>query len=131
MLEVAIGVDAVVLEHALGRNHEGRLLAGDAREVDPVTFVVLTLALGINEKVSTPTTVIIMAINSVVGFAIHGLIKHDIGIAFEYWLVAVPWAAALSVMLAGGEERRLTDVNAEALAEIGDRRATGKVIVEP
>jgi O-antigen/teichoic acid export membrane protein len=26
----------------------------------------------------------------VVGFAIHGLIRHDIGIAFEYWMVAVP-----------------------------------------
>jgi hypothetical protein len=36
MLEVAVGVDAVVGEQALGGDHEGRLLAGDAREVDPV-----------------------------------------------------------------------------------------------
>jgi hypothetical protein len=53
------------------------------------TFIVLTLAIGINEKVSTPTTVVIMGLNSVVGFALRG-ITGDVGAAFEYWLVAVP-----------------------------------------
>jgi uncharacterized protein len=68
----------------------GTFAANTGSGIDMLTFIVLTLALGINEKVSTPTTVIIMGINSVVGFAIHGLIRHDIGIAFDYWLVAVP-----------------------------------------
>ena len=68
----------------------GTFAANTGSGVDMLTFIVLTLALGINEKVSTPTTVIIMAINSVVGFAIHLFIKQDIGIAFEYWLVAIP-----------------------------------------
>lgn len=56
---------------------------------DMMTFVVLTLAYGISEKVSTPTTVIIMGLNSVVGFATH-LVRQDIGIVWEYWLVCVP-----------------------------------------
>lgn len=68
----------------------GTFAANTGSGIDMLTFIVLTLALGINEKVSTPTTVIIMGINSVVGFAIHGLIQQDIGIAFDYWLVAVP-----------------------------------------
>ena len=58
--------------------------------IDMLTFIVLTLAFGINEKISTPTTVIIMALNSIVGFALHGLFLQDIGVAWNYWLVAVP-----------------------------------------
>jgi hypothetical protein len=58
--------------------------------IDMLTFVVLTLAIGINEKVSTPTTVVIMAINSVIGASLHVFVLQDVGIAFEYWLVAVP-----------------------------------------
>jgi uncharacterized membrane protein YfcA len=58
--------------------------------IDMLTFIVLTLAFGINEKISTPSTVIIMGLNSVVGFFLHGVISQDIGIAWNYWLVAVP-----------------------------------------
>jgi len=86
--------------------------------IDMVTFVLLTLAFGVNEKISTPTTVVIMGLNSVVGFFIHAFITQDIGAiyqlgavtktfveiantgasvvfdgtgtAFEYWLAAVP-----------------------------------------
>ncbi len=58
--------------------------------IDMLTFVVLTLAFGINEKISTPTTVVIMGLNSIVGFFLHGAIAQDIGIAWDYWLVAVP-----------------------------------------
>lgn len=58
--------------------------------IDMLTFIVLTLAFGINEKISTPTTVIIMALNSLVGFFLHGVVARDIGIAFDYWLVAIP-----------------------------------------
>ena len=57
--------------------------------IDMLTFMVLTLAFGIDEKVSTPTTVIIMAINSWVGFFLHGVVIRDIGEMWNYWLVAV------------------------------------------
>lgn len=68
----------------------GIFAANTGSGIDIATFIVLTLAIGINEKVSTPTTVIIMAINSIVGFALQGLVVGDIGIAFNYWLVAIP-----------------------------------------
>jgi len=68
----------------------GTFAANTGSGIDIATFIVLTLAIGINEKVSTPTTVVIMAINSVVGFALQGLVVGDLGIAFSYWLVAIP-----------------------------------------
>ncbi len=68
----------------------GIVAANTGSGIDMLTFIVLTLAIGIDEKVSTPTTVIIMAINSIVGTFLHVAISHDVGIAFEYWLVAVP-----------------------------------------
>ncbi len=57
---------------------------------DMLTFIALTLAFGINEKISTPTTVIIMGLNSVFGFFLHGVVVQDLGVAWNYWLVAVP-----------------------------------------
>lgn len=57
--------------------------------IDVITFMVLTLAFGVDEKVSTPTTVIIMALNSWVGFFLHGVVSKDIGPMWNYWLVAV------------------------------------------
>ncbi|MEM7539712.1 MAG: sulfite exporter TauE/SafE family protein, partial [Chloroflexota bacterium] len=58
--------------------------------IDTLTFIFLTLAFGVNEKVSTPSTVIIMGINSVVGFFVHGVVMQDIGIVWNYWLVCIP-----------------------------------------
>lgn len=58
--------------------------------IDAITFMLLTLAFGVDEKVSTPTTVIIMAINAWVGFFLHGAVLQDIGVMWNYWLVAVP-----------------------------------------
>lgn len=68
----------------------GSFAAQTGSGIDMLTFIVLTLAFGINEKISTPTTVIIMALNSIVGFFLHGVVSRDIGIAWNYWLVAVP-----------------------------------------
>jgi uncharacterized membrane protein YfcA len=68
----------------------GSFAAQTGSGIDTLTFIVLTLAFGINEKISTPTTVIIMAMNSMVGFFLHGVVSQDIGIAWNYWLVAVP-----------------------------------------
>lgn len=59
--------------------------------IDVVTFMVLTLMFGVNEKISTPTTVVIMGFNSIVGFAFHGLVAQDISPdVWNYWLVAMP-----------------------------------------
>ncbi len=58
--------------------------------IDVVTFMLLTLAFGVDEKISTPTTVIIMALNSLVGFFLHGVVLQDIGVMWNYWLVAMP-----------------------------------------
>lgn len=68
----------------------GIFVAHTGAGVDGMAFVVLTLAYGIDERVSTPSTVIVMAVLSVVGFAVQGLVLQDIGVAFDYWLVAVP-----------------------------------------
>jgi uncharacterized membrane protein YfcA len=58
--------------------------------IDMVVFIVLTLAYGINEKISIPTSVIIMALNSGAGFFIHGVVLQDIDKCWEYWLVSIP-----------------------------------------
>lgn len=68
----------------------GIFAANTGSGIDMFTFIVLTLAFGIDEKVSTPTTVVIMGLNSVVGFFAHGLVAQDIGVAWEYWLVCIP-----------------------------------------
>jgi len=68
----------------------GVFAANTGSGVDMLTFIVLTLAIGANEKVSTPTSVVIMGINSVVGAALHAFVLNDLGIAFDYWLVAIP-----------------------------------------
>jgi uncharacterized membrane protein YfcA len=61
-----------------------------------LVFILLTLAFGIDIKISTPTSVIIMALNSLVGFALHGAISQDIGIVWQYWLVCVPIVAVFA-----------------------------------
>ncbi len=68
----------------------GSFAAQTGSGIDMLTFIVLTLAFGLNEKISTPTTVVIMGLNSVVGFFLHGVVSQDIGVAWDYWLVAVP-----------------------------------------
>ena len=68
----------------------GAFAAQTGSGIDMLTFIVLTLAFGIDEKISTPTTVTLMGLNSIVGFFLHGVVLQDIGIAWNYWLVAVP-----------------------------------------
>lgn len=59
--------------------------------IDILLFIVLTLAFRINEKVSTPTTVILMGLISLVGFAYHGWVQKDIAPhVWSYWLSCVP-----------------------------------------
>ena len=69
----------------------GMFAANVGSGIDVATFIVLTLMFGVNEKISTPTTVIIMGLNSIVGFLFHGLVAQDISPdVWRYWLVAVP-----------------------------------------
>ncbi|MAT95923.1 MAG: permease [Anaerolineaceae bacterium] len=69
----------------------GMFAANVGSGIDVVTFIVLTLMFGVNEKISTPTTVIIMGLNSIVGFIFHSVVAQDISPdVWRYWLVAVP-----------------------------------------
>jgi len=59
--------------------------------IDIFSFSYVTMRYQLSEKVATPTSVIIMAINSIIGFLLHKLILNDFGIQeFHYWLVCIP-----------------------------------------
>lgn len=59
--------------------------------VDLVTFCVLTLWHGIDEKVATPTSVVLMSIITVVGFFFHGVVIGDVQqTTFDAWVAAAP-----------------------------------------
>jgi uncharacterized membrane protein YfcA len=59
--------------------------------VDLVTFCVLTLWYGIDEKVATPTSVVLMSILTVCGFALHALVERDVSEnMYHAWLAAAP-----------------------------------------
>lgn len=59
--------------------------------LDIFSFSYITMRYHLSEKVATPTSVIIMAINSIVGFIIHYFFIKDFGqTEFNYWLVCIP-----------------------------------------
>jgi len=59
--------------------------------LDMLTFSVLVLLFSLNEKVATPTSVILMASNSLVGFSWLELGPHGVAEpAWAYWWVCVP-----------------------------------------
>ncbi len=72
------------------------LLGGLASSVvgvglDMLIFIVLTLYFAVDEKISTPTTVVMMGLLSVVGFFWHGVVEGSIhGDLWRYWMSAVP-----------------------------------------
>lgn len=75
---------------------------------DMLSFVVLTLGLGLDERIATPTTVIIMGLNSVVGFALRSLSEPGITLAWDLWMVAVPvviFGAPLGALIAAHATR--------------------------
>ncbi len=73
-----------------GSGFLGGLFAANTGGADIFTFMVLTLAFGIHEKISIPTTVMITAVNSLMGFFWHGAVSQDIGVVWDYWLVCIP-----------------------------------------
>lgn len=59
--------------------------------VDLITFCVLTLRYGVDEKVATPTSVVLMSILTVCGFALHALVEKDVSdTMYHAWLAAAP-----------------------------------------
>ncbi len=59
--------------------------------IDIICFSVLVLLFRIKESVATPTSVILMAINAIVGFALHAWYLKDFTPMIQnYWLAAVP-----------------------------------------
>lgn len=59
--------------------------------IDMLVFIVLTLLYGVNEKISTPTTVVLMGLLSVAGFIWHAGITADVNPdVWRYWMSCVP-----------------------------------------
>lgn len=70
----------------------GGLLSGlVGNGIDILTFSLMVLLFRISEKVATPTSVILMAINSIAGFALHAFfIGGFTAQVQDYWLAAIP-----------------------------------------
>jgi uncharacterized membrane protein YfcA len=59
--------------------------------VDLLTFCVLTLWYRMDERVATPTSVVLMSVLTVTGFFYHRVVLDDFGtIEFNNWLAAMP-----------------------------------------
>ena len=59
--------------------------------LDITIFSLLVLRLRINEKIATPTSVVLMGINAAVGFLWKGAVRTDLAPeAWNYWWVCVP-----------------------------------------
>ncbi|CAD5228689.1 unnamed protein product [Bursaphelenchus xylophilus] len=75
----------------------GLLSAWTGSGIDICSFSVLTLLFRVSEKVATPTSVILMWLNTWVGFYWRHLIQGDISpLAWEYFTVAVPVAVTMA-----------------------------------
>jgi uncharacterized membrane protein YfcA len=75
-----------------------------------VVFMVMVLLFRVSEKIVTPTTVILMTIVTVAGFALHVFAVHDFPARVcSYWLAAAPIVAVgapLGAYLCAGISRR-------------------------
>lgn len=59
--------------------------------IDILIFCLLTLYFKISEKVATPTSVIIMTINTIFGAVLHAFVIKDFQeVAFEFWVCSIP-----------------------------------------
>jgi len=59
--------------------------------VDICSFAFVTLKYRLSEKVATPTSVTLMALNAVLGFALHALVLGDMQMeAYRFWWVSIP-----------------------------------------
>jgi len=78
--------------------------------LDIVTFSLLVLLFRISEKVATPTSVVLMAINSLIGCLVYFVFLNELNPAVQsYWLAAVPVVvigAPLGVLICNYLSRR-------------------------
>lgn len=59
--------------------------------IDIITFMVMVLLFRLDEKIATPTTVVLMTTNTIVGFALHALVLDTFTPTIQsYWLAAIP-----------------------------------------
>lgn len=79
--------------------------------IDIITFMTMVLLFRLDEKVATPTTVLLMTSNTLVGFALHALVLDTFTPTVQgYWLAAVPVVvvgAPLGAYLCSVMSRRL------------------------
>jgi uncharacterized membrane protein YfcA len=76
---VAIGFIGGILSAILGSG------------IDICTFAFVTMKYNLSEKVATPTSVVLMASNAVVGFMVHQFLLADIvPVVYSYWQVCIP-----------------------------------------
>ena len=62
--------------------------------IDICTFSFVTMKYHLSEKIATPTSVVLMASNAVLGLFLHAFFMHDFqGEAFNYWMVCIPVCA--------------------------------------
>ena len=62
--------------------------------IDICTFSFVTMKYHLSEKIATPTSVVLMASNAVLGLILHAFFIHDFqGEAFNYWMVCIPVCA--------------------------------------
>ena len=62
-----------------------------------VLFIVLVLLFRLNEKVVTPTTVVLMTMVSIPGFLLHLLFLHDLSpVVMHFWVAAVPVSVVMA-----------------------------------
>jgi len=79
LLLIAIGVMGGVVSSMTGSG------------LDIMTFTLLTLFFRVSEKVATPTSVVLMGGNAVVGFAWRGVVQQQLPIeAWNFWYVCIP-----------------------------------------
>ena len=78
-----------ILAGALG----GAIASQTGSGIDLICFILMTLGYGLMERRAIPTSVIIMATMSLLGFFLHGVVLGDTGEATPYWLVSVPIVA--------------------------------------
>ena len=59
--------------------------------IDMLTFIFLVLLFGINEKVATLSSIVIMAFNAMIGALIHVFLIQDVSqFTYQAWLSAIP-----------------------------------------
>ena len=79
--------------------------------IDLIVFSVLVLLFRVSEKVATPTSVVLMAGNAMVGFGLHGFVLGEFGQEIRsWWLAAVPIVvvgAPLGALFCSRLDRRL------------------------